>query len=81
MKKLVQRSKIWKVQMIILLLVLLHVCIFDLYSLLKIFSYLALMDVGGNVLQAASKTVSKDKENDPDTVIEVNIKITCFFLK
>lgn len=32
---------------------------------------LALMDVGSNVLQATSKTVSKDKENDPNTVIEV----------
>ncbi|CAF1487008.1 unnamed protein product [Rotaria magnacalcarata] len=30
----------------------------------------SLMDVGGNVLQAASKTVSKDKDNDPDAVIE-----------
>ena len=29
------------------------------------------MDVGGNVLQAASKTVGKDKENDPGAVIEV----------
>ncbi|CAF4229923.1 unnamed protein product, partial [Rotaria sp. Silwood2] len=30
----------------------------------------SLMDVGGNVLQAASKTVSKDQENDPGAVIE-----------
>ncbi|UJR29011.1 hypothetical protein I4U23_010229 [Adineta vaga] len=30
----------------------------------------SLMDVGSNVLQAASKTVSKDKENDPGAVIE-----------
>lgn len=30
------------------------------------------MDVGGNVLQAASKTVSKDQDNDPGAVIEVN---------
>jgi hypothetical protein len=29
------------------------------------------MNVGGNVLQAASKTVSKDKENDPGAIIEV----------
>jgi len=33
------------------------------------------MDVGGNVLQAASKTVSKDKENDPGAVIEVRRNI------
>ena len=33
--------------------------------------FLALLDVGSNVLQAASRTVSKDKENDPDAVIEV----------
>jgi hypothetical protein len=33
------------------------------------------MDVGGNVLHAASKTVSKDKENDPGTIIEVKKKI------
>ncbi|CAF2607106.1 unnamed protein product [Rotaria sp. Silwood2] len=30
----------------------------------------SLMGVGSNVLQAASKTVSKDKENDPDIIIE-----------
>ncbi|CAF5173516.1 unnamed protein product, partial [Rotaria magnacalcarata] len=30
----------------------------------------SLLNVGGNVLQAASKTVSKDKENNPDAVIE-----------
>lgn len=36
-----------------------------------IISCLALMDVGSNVLQAASKTVSKDKESDPGAVIEV----------
>jgi hypothetical protein len=35
------------------------------------FICLALMDVGGNVLQAASRTVGKDRENDPGTVIEV----------
>lgn len=29
------------------------------------------MDVGGNVLQAASKTVGKDKTSNPDAVIEV----------
>ncbi|CAF4596872.1 unnamed protein product, partial [Rotaria magnacalcarata] len=28
----------------------------------------SLLNVGGNVLQAASKTVSKDKENNPDAV-------------
>jgi hypothetical protein len=32
------------------------------------------MDIGGNVLQAASRTVSKDKENDPGTIIEVGKK-------
>ncbi|CAF1019415.1 unnamed protein product [Rotaria sordida] len=39
----------------------------------------ALMNVGSNVLQATSKTVSKDKENDPDVVIEkleLDIKAT-----
>jgi hypothetical protein len=30
------------------------------------------MDVGSNVLQATSKTVSKDKRNDPGAVIEVS---------
>ncbi|CAF4402568.1 unnamed protein product [Rotaria socialis] len=30
----------------------------------------SLLNVGGNVLQAASRTVSKDKENNPDAVIE-----------
>jgi hypothetical protein len=30
------------------------------------------MDVGSNVLQATSKTVSKDKINDPGAVIEVS---------
>lgn len=30
------------------------------------------MDVGSNVLQAASRTVSKDKENDPGATIEVH---------
>ncbi|CAF0748743.1 unnamed protein product [Adineta steineri] len=30
----------------------------------------SLMDVGSNVLQAASKTVSKDRENDPGAMIE-----------
>lgn len=34
----------------------------------------SLLDVGGNVLQAATRTVSKDKENDPAAVIEA-----CFF--
>jgi hypothetical protein len=29
------------------------------------------MDVGSNVLQAASKTVSKDRDSDPGAVIEV----------
>ncbi len=33
------------------------------------------MDVGGNVLQAASKAVSKDKENDPGAIIEVGRNI------
>ena len=33
----------------------------------------ALMDVGGNVLQAASKVVSRDIENDPAAVIEVRM--------
>ena len=37
-------------------------------------SILALLDVGSNVLQAASKTVSRDKENYPDTIIEVSDK-------
>ncbi len=35
---------------------------------------LALMDVGSNVLQAASRTVLKDRENDPGAVIEVSRK-------
>jgi hypothetical protein len=48
-----------------------------LYLFVVFFSFkrncllLALMNVGGNVLQAASKTVSKDKENDPGAIIEV----------
>jgi len=33
------------------------------------------MDVGGNVLQAASRTVGKDKNNDPGAIIEVRWKI------
>lgn len=37
---------------------------------------LALMDVGGNVLQAASKTVTKDQSNDPGAVIEVIINLS-----
>lgn len=32
---------------------------------------LALMNVGGNVVQAASKTVTKTINTDPDTVIQV----------
>jgi len=40
------------------------------------FNFLALMDVGGNVLQAASKTVLKDKENDPGAIIEVGENIS-----
>jgi hypothetical protein len=39
------------------------------------------MDVGGNVLQAASKTVSKDRENDPGAVIEVSIKFFSFIFR
>jgi hypothetical protein len=35
--------------------------------------FAALMDVGGNVLQAASKAVSRDIENDPAAVIEVRM--------
>jgi len=31
-----------------------------------------LIDVGGNILRAASKTVSKHKENDSGAVIEVS---------
>jgi hypothetical protein len=31
----------------------------------------ALMDVGSNVMIAATKTVSKDKENNPGAIIEV----------
>jgi len=41
----------------------------------RIIFVLALMDVGGNVLQAASQTVSKDKTNDPGAVIEVSRNI------
>jgi hypothetical protein len=37
--------------------------------------FLALMDVGGNVLQAASQTVSKDKTNDPGAIVEVSKNI------
>jgi hypothetical protein len=47
----------------------------NIYSSFERFCCLALMDVGGNVLQAASKTVSKDRESDPGAVIEVNIKL------
>jgi hypothetical protein len=47
-------------------------CLYYLFSYEKqLFICLALMDVGGNVLQAASRTVSKDKENDPGAIIEV----------
>ncbi len=55
-------------------LVLPNVCIFFFFFILfeKISFILALMDVGSNVLQAASRTVSKDKENDPGAVIEVS---------
>jgi len=38
------------------------------------------MDVGSNVLQAASKTVSKDKDNDPGAVIEVCRIVHCFIV-
>jgi hypothetical protein len=38
------------------------------------------MDVGSNVLQAASRTVSKDKANDPGAVIEVCRIAHCFIL-
>jgi len=73
LKKLEQKLKIWNQQMIILLLILRHVCIFLLFffSFKRNCLLLALMNVGGNVLQAASKTVSKDKENDPGAIIEV----------
>lgn len=36
------------------------------------------MNVGGNVLHAASKTVVKDKTNDPDAVIKVRRNISFF---
>jgi hypothetical protein len=42
---------------------------------LLIVYFSALMDVGSNVLQAASKTVSKDKESDPGAIIEVRRNI------
>lgn len=32
------------------------------------------MDVGSNVLQAASRTVGKDKDNDPGAILEVRIE-------
>ncbi len=58
------------------LLVLRHVCLFFFVFFFERISLdcLALMDIGGNVLQAASRTVSKDKENDPGTIIEVGKK-------
>ncbi len=64
--------------MIIQSLILQHVCLFFLNFIsigLLIVYFLALMDVGSNVLQAASKTVSKDKENDPGAIIEVRRNI------
>lgn len=65
--------------MMIQSLILPHVCIFfDILEHLKrtlLFFCLALMGVGGNVLQAASKTVSKDKGNDPEAIIEVRREI------
>jgi hypothetical protein len=38
------------------------------------------MNVGGNVLQAASKTVSKDKEHDPGSVLEVERNLFYLFI-
>ncbi len=47
-------------------------CLYCLFSYEEnLFVCLALMDVGGNVLQAASRTVGKDKNNDPGAIIEV----------
>jgi hypothetical protein len=37
------------------------------------------MDVGSNVLHAASKTVSKDIDSDPGAIIEVCISYLLFF--
>ena len=45
---------------------------FASFYLKKTSLFVALRDVGSNVLQAASKTVAKDKENDPSAVIEVS---------
>jgi hypothetical protein len=39
-------------------------------------SCLALMHVGGNVIQAASKTVSKDIDNDPTAALEVRTEMS-----
>ena len=53
-------------------LVLRHVCIFlDDRMEMNQSVYLALMDVGSNVLQAASKTVTKDIDNDPGAILDV----------
>jgi hypothetical protein len=55
-------------------------CLLFFYSSNKNFSLiLALMDVGSNVLHAASKTVSKDIDSDPGAIIEVCISYLLFF--
>jgi len=76
LKKLDRKYETWTRPMRIQLLVLHHVCAFfcvylRVFDEWNLFWILALMDVGGNVLQAASKTVSKDQNNDPAAVIEV----------
>jgi hypothetical protein len=43
----------------------------QLFHVVVFFSSSALMDVGSNVMIAATKTVSKDKENNPGAIIEV----------
>lgn len=71
-------------------MVLPHVCISDkkknfsiqYFSKIK-FEISALLDVGGNVLQAASKTVGKDINGDQSWIIEVNLiysLMICFSL-
>ena len=61
--------------MIRLSLAWLPVRISSLSSLWKVASldFAALMDVGGNVLQAASKAVSRDIGKDPAETIEVRL--------
>ena len=50
-------------------------CLWIVASIGTWMSCLALMHVGGNVVQAASRTVSKDIDNDPTAALEVRVEM------